>query len=370
MALGIVLAIMLAAAVLAVLWPLSRSGSGRAVDSDLAVYRDQLEEIERDRAAGLIGGAEAEAAHVEISRRLLRAAEVSTPVAKPGPTSQWRRRAAAVAALSLMPLGAIVLYLVLGSPALPGQPLAARLEARQDHSLDSMIARVEAHLAQQPDDGRGWEVIAPVYLRIGRYDDAVQADRNALKLLGETPQRFADLAQALMAQADGVVTAEAKHLFEQAAAGNPQEARSQFYLGLAAEQDGRPQDAARMWHALADQAPADAPWLPAVRQALARVEGTTTPAPGPNVDDMAAAAQMSPADRERMIHAMVERLAARLHDDGSDVEGWLRLIRAHMVLGEREQARAAAADARRALKDDPEKLRRIEDGAKSFGLDG
>jgi cytochrome c-type biogenesis protein CcmH len=91
---------------------------------------------------------------------------------------------------------------------------------------------------------------------------------------------------------------------------------------------------------------------------------------GPTAQDVASAAEMSSTDREQMVRGMVERLAARLSADGSDVEGWLRLMRAYMVLGELGKARAAAADARRALATDPGKLRRIEEGAKNFGLDG
>ena len=125
--------------------------------------------------------------------------------------------------------------------------------------------------------------------------------------------------------------------------------------------------------------PADAPWLPAVREALARVvsqQGNTSTSiasgsnPGPNADDIAAAAEMAPADRDKMVRAMVDRLATRLHDNGADVDGWLRLMRAHVVLGQRDKASAAAAEARRALKDAPEKLRQIDDSAKSFGLGG
>lgn len=368
MLLGLVLALMMGIAVFAVLWPLSRSRTTRAASSDVAVYRAQLDEIERDRATGAIAAADAEAARVEVSRRLLGAVE-SPSVAPPDLSSNlFRRRATAVAALVLMPLSAVVLYLALGSPALPGQPRAARVLEQEQQSLDAMIARVESHLENNPDDGRGWDVIAPVYMRLGRFDDAVRAGRNVLRTLGETPERQANLAEALVMQANGVVTAEAKTLFEHAST-DPDNARAHFYLGLAAEQDGRPADAAQIWRALIARAPADAPWLAPVRQALTRVDGAS-PAPGPNADDVAAAADMAPAEREQMVHAMVDRLAARLHEDGSDVEGWLRLMRAHMMLGDRDKARAAAADARRALKDTPDKLRRLDDGAKAFGLDG
>jgi len=371
MMLGLVLALMMGVAVLAVLWPLSRARITEAAGSDVAVYREQLVEIERDRATGMIPDAEAEAARVEVSRRLLGAAEALKPRSVEASSGLWRRRATAIAALVLIPAGAGLIYLALGSPDLPGQPLSARSLEQGDRSLAGLIGRVESHLERNPEDGRGWEVIAPVYMRLGRYDDAVRAYRNILRTLGETSERQASLAEALVVQANGVVTAEARTLFEQSVAEDSDNPRAQFYLGLAAEQDGRPADAAQTWRALAARAPADAPWLPAVRQALARVEGDTGRAKGgPSADDIAAAAKMPSDERERMVRAMVDRLAARLHDDGSDVEGWLRLVRAHLVLGERDKARAAADDARRALKDSPDKLRRIDDGVKTFGLGG
>jgi cytochrome c-type biogenesis protein CcmH len=362
---------MMGIAVLAVLWPLSRARAARAGGSDVAVYRAQLAEIERDRDAGTIAATEADAARVEVSRRLIGASEAEQRVAPNAATAGlWRRRTTAIAALVLMPIGAGLLYLSLGSPSLPGQPRSARVIENEERSLASLIGRVESHLERNPDDGRGWEVIAPVYMRLGRYDDAVRADRNILRTLGESPDRLSDLAEALIAQANGVVTAEAKSLFEKVSGSDADNARAQFYLGLAAEQDGRRADAARIWQALAARAPAEAPWLPTVRQALARVADGAQPTPGPSAEDVAVAANMPPAERDQMVRAMVDRLAARLQDDGSDVDGWLRLMRAHLVLGDRDKARAAAADAKRALKDAPEKLRRIEDGAKTFGLDG
>jgi cytochrome c-type biogenesis protein CcmH len=212
-------------------------------------------------------------------------------------------------------------------------------------------------------------------MRQGRYDDAVRADRNALRLLGETTARQGDLAEALISQANGVITGEAKSLLEKISTNDPADARAQFYLGLAAEQDGRKTDAAKIWQTLLAKAPADAPWRGTVEESLTRVGGASPPiaaqaaAPGPTSADVAAAAGMAPADRERMVRSMVDRLAARLHEDGGDVDGWLRLMRAHLVLGERDKALAAEADARRALKDAPDKLRKIDDGIKSAGLE-
>jgi len=381
MTLWFALALMTAAAVLAVLWPLARRGRELRSGSDVAVYRDQLEEIERDRAAGLIADSEAAGAKVEVSRRLIAAADA--PAASPGNAAAVtrRRRAVAVAALVALPLGAVGIYLALGSPLLPDQPLAARLvEARANQSMETLIAQVEAHLAQRPDDGRGWEVIAPVYLRLGRFDDAVKARRNALRLNGDSAEREAALGEALVFGANGVVTAEAKSAFEKAVALDPAHVQARYFLGLAAEQDGDRSRAAATWRALIESASPDAPWIEFVRGALARVEGAGASAgaagagggagSGPSEEQVAASSELSPEQRKLMIQGMVDRLAERLNRDGSDVEGWLRLVRSYMVLGQADKARAAAADARRALAGDPNKLRRLDDLVKGLGIEG
>jgi cytochrome c-type biogenesis protein CcmH len=370
MMLWFVLALMTAAAIFAVLWPLSRRVPLSA-GSDVAVYRDQLEEIERDRTAGLIGEREAEAARVEVSRRLLAAADAAVPAMPPDDGGR-RRRATALAALVLLPLGAAVLYLSLGSPDLTPQSQSARQETPPGQSpITELVARVEAYLEQNPEDGRGWEVIGPVYMRLGRYDDAVKARRSALQFLGPTAEREADLGEALTGAQNGVVTAEAREAFDRAVRLNAGDVRARYFLGLAADQDGRPKEAAAIWRALLAEASADAGWAGFVRESLARVDPSAVASqPGPNAEDVAAANEMSPEQRTAMVRGMVSRLAERLKQDGADVEGWLRLLRAYMVLGDKEQARAAADDARRALASDPDKLRRVDDLIKGLGLEG
>lgn len=372
MTLWFVFALMMAAAIFAVLWPLGQGANVQA-GSDLAVYRDQLDEIERDRAAGLIGEAEAEAARVEVSRRLIAAADdAEFTRALPVGSPLWRHRAVAVGALVLLPGIAVALYLVLGSPNLPGQPLAERVhEAHQGRSIAGLVSQAEAHLERNPDDIRGYEVLAPVYLRMGRFADAVSARRKLLALGGESSGRQSDLGEALVAAANGVVTADAKSAFERALVLDPDELKAKFYVGLAAEQDGDRAKAAEIWRGMTKDAPADAPWLPMVREALARVDASPgNVAPGPTADEVAAAGAMSEKDRGEMVHNMVARLADRLKENGSDVEGWQRLLRAYLVLGERDKAVSAARAAKRALANDTEKLRRIEDMIKSLGLEG
>jgi len=379
MILWLVFALMTAAAIFAVIWPLSRSAPKRG-GSDIAVYRDQLDEIARDRAAGLIGEAEAEAAKVEVSRRLIAAADAAE--AEKGTSAGsplWRRRLTAIAGLVLVPVGATALYLMLGSPQMPGEPLEARLRAiHDDHSIAGLVAQVEAHLARNPNDARGYAVLAPVYLQLGRFEDAVNARRKVLALSGESADRQADLGEALMAAANGIVTAEAKSAFERALALDAKDFKARFFVGMAAEQDGDTAKAAAIWRAMLNDAPPDAPWIATVRQALGEIGATVPPvaaappaaaAPGPSAADMAAASQMSEQDRSAMIRGMVARLADRLKQNGDDIAGWQRLLRAYMVLNERDKAYAAAADARRALASDPDKLRQIEDTIKSLGLE-
>jgi cytochrome c-type biogenesis protein CcmH len=374
MTLWLALSLMTGAAVLAVLLPLARRPNGSAFASDIAVYRDQLEEVRRDRAAGQIGEEEAAAAEHEVSRRLIAAADANaTHISDAPPMARTRRRRmVAVAVLVLLPIGAAGTYLGLGSPTLPDQPLAPRLAAsRGSQSVDSLIAQVEAHLERRPDDGRGWEVIAPIYMRLGRFDDAVKARRSALYLDGETAEREAALGEALVFAANGVVTAEAKAAFDSALALDAAHVRARYFIGLAAEQDGDRARAAAIWQALLRDAPPDAPWIEFVGRALERLGANAERRPsGASEEQIASSSELGADQRNAMIRGMVERLSQRLARDGSDPEGWLRLVRSYMVLGEPDKARAAAGDARRALAGDPGKLRHFEDLVKALGLEG
>jgi cytochrome c-type biogenesis protein CcmH len=237
-----------------------------------------------------------------------------------------------------------------------------------NQSLDNLVTQVEAHLEKNPTDGRGWNVLAPVLTRLGRYDDAVRAYHNSITYNGDSAERRADLGEALAGAAGGVVTAEAKAEFEHAVALDSTDVKARYFLGLAAEQDGRKAEAASIWNDMLEKAPPDAPWRPLLQAALARVGGPTAPALPDNA--MAAAKDMSEADRSAMIHGMVDRLATRLKQNGDDVEGWLRLVRAYMVMGDRDKAKSALTDARQAVANDAERLRQLNEGLKNLGLDG
>ncbi|MEP9348531.1 c-type cytochrome biogenesis protein CcmI [Xanthobacter sp. KR7-225] len=370
-------ALMTAAAALAVLWPLGRTRALKgAREADLAVYRDQLAEIGRDRESGRLPPEQAEAARVEVARRMLAADAVrETGTGAATSVATWRRRAAAVAALVLIPAGAAGLYGLLGSPDVPGAPLAERLAAPPDRGdVAILVRRVEDHLAAHPDDGNGYEILAPVYLRLGRPEDAARAFGEAIRILGPTAERLSARGEALMVAADGLVTAEAQRAFKAALTLDPKEPRALFFTAVAAEQDGRPAEAAAIFRRMIAQAPAQAPYIPMVQAALARAEAEAgagaAPAPGPSAADLQAAAALSAEDRSAMVRGMVDRLEARLAADPNDLDGWLRLARAFTVLGQNDKALGAINAARAAFKDNQKALGRIDAAEKDLARGG
>jgi cytochrome c-type biogenesis protein CcmH len=207
-------------------------------------------------------------------------------------------------------------------------------------------------------------------MRLNRYSESVTAWRNTLQLLGESAERQSNLGEALTAEANGVVTADAKAAFVRAMTLDDTIVGARYYLGLAAEQDGQRENAAKIWRDLIAEAPAGASWVSDVRNALARVESpSTAPPPGPSAAQMTAAADQPPEQEAAVIRGMVDRLAARLKQDGSDLDGWVRLVRSYKVLGEAEKARAAAADAQQALASDPGKLQQFNAALKELDAD-
>jgi len=372
MTLWLVFAVMTALAAVGCVWPLWRQKDAHRSGSDVAVYRDQLDEIGRDRALGLIGPAEAEAARIEVSRRLLAAAGQSERAEQSPGAPRLRRQMVFVASLGAITLGAGALYLRLGTPSMAFEAARAApaTTVGAGGSVEQLVAQAENYLTQNPRDARAWQVLAPVYMRIGRYGDAANAWRNVIQLSGEDADRLANLGEALVAEANGVVTADAKSAFLRATTIDPKSVSGRYYLGLAAEQDGRRTEAAQIFRGLVADAPPGAHWVAQVRDAIARVDSQPTKSlPGPTPAQMVAAAKAPPSDQQAMIRSMVARLAARLKQDGSDPDGWARLVRSYSVLGEPDQAQAAAADARRALATDSEKLAKLDAALKDGGAE-
>jgi cytochrome c-type biogenesis protein CcmH len=351
---------------------------------DAAIYRDQLTEIASDRARGLIGESEAEAARIEISRRLLAADENAREANRPK-ASSGRDKAAILIVGVALPLLALGLYLTYGSPRLPDQPLAARLDdPANEQNIDALVARVEARLRAYPDEGNGWEAIAPVYLRAGRYSDAAEAYARAVKLLGPSPKLLSGQGQALVLANNGLVTKDAREILEEALTRDGTLLEPRILIAIAKEQDGQFKEAVEDWRALLATAKEDEPWRAMAEKRLQAAEahlagGPLPAAPaqsapgqetakGPTSADIAAAQSMDPAERQAMIERMVQGLAARLDQGGGSVADWLTLLRAYTVLDRKDDAVKALDRAKDKFSGDGEALDQLDRLADELGL--
>ena len=365
---------------------------------DLEVYRDQLAEVGREEARGLLTPADAHAAQREIARRLLAVAPEERPAAASAPPPKPSRVAPRWMVWGLattMPLAALGLYFVVGNPGAPGVPFASRSQAMQSGDMpdiDVALPRLEARLKAKPDDLEGWTLLARTYGSLGRYADAVDAYGHAMTLSNNRPDVVAGYAESKVLQEGGVVSPETRKLFEDVRAKDPQSVPARYYLGLVKVQEGDAEAGVRDWLAIQADAPPDAPWLPGLHGEIERVAqefkldlaklvppgakivppmaasagtggGTGGPAGaapvgagGPSDSDVAAAQNMTDEQRNQMIRTMVDRLAARLQQQPDDVDGWRRLARAYTVLGEQDKAVDALSHATQLTPKDPDLL--------------
>jgi len=381
------------AAVLIGFRPLFAPGRGATLDRaedhehDIAVYRHQLEELDAEQGRGAISPAEAQQARNEIARRILAVEDrmqAGDTDAHRGPARRSGRAVLALFALVFVPGLTFIVYTGIGSPGYEAQPLAMRVEALRDAQaaasdastqLRDLVARAEDHLRENPDDGRGWDVLAPVYFRLGDIGRAETAYRNAIRLMGETPARLSGLGEVLVTTAGGIVTEEASSLFDRALEADPADPRARFFDGLGAVQIGRYAQAEQIWTELAADAGADQAWRAVAGQSLARLAETApraeTPGRPPALDDgtIEQVGELDEGERGAMIEGMVASLDERLRAEPDDLEGWKRLIRARIVLDQPEALRDALERARAAFEDRPDALDDLRAFASGLGLD-
>ncbi|MEK9753744.1 MAG: c-type cytochrome biogenesis protein CcmI [Rhodospirillaceae bacterium] len=390
---------LLALVVGALLEGLLRRPKGMAaarMDYDLAVYKDQLNELDSDFERGQIGEAEAKAAKAEIERRILALSDGdaggTAPAADGGKSGRWFATATVGLGVPALSIG---LYFQLGTPEYPnvphaGRDLAAERQAEQRHAqageMSSLAAKLVERLAQDPGNLKGWLLLGRTYLTLEREADALKALRRALALAPEDADVMVELAEALVITNARKVGTEAHQLFEKALSLDARRPRPRFYLALADAQDGKTREALQGWVDMLAVSPADAPWRPTVVESInkaarelkidpagvqpslaakllgpPKTEATTAPqpetppaaaatpsaAPGPTREQMEAAQEMSAGDRQAMIRSMVQRLADRLKEEPDDLAGWQRLANAYRVLGETEKAKEADAQIKR-----------------------
>ena len=378
-----------------------------AAQSDIAVYRDQLAEVDRDRARGVLTDAEAEAVRLEVSRRLLDADRKAAAAARTGRAPAGAARAGAVLVALLAVAGTGAVYWLTGAPGYPDLPLAERIrmsddqrasrpsqaeeEARAvaarpapepDAETAALMARLREAAGSRPDDLTGQRLLADYEARLGNFAAARAAQDRVLALLGDAAtvdDRVALLDLSVMA-AGGAVSPEAEAQISAILAEDAANGTALYYLGLQELQLDRPDRGFRIWRTLLEDSDPGAPWLRPIRAQIADVAARAgvryTPpeapsaAPGPSDADIAAAGDMTEAERTEMIRGMVEGLAGRLAEQGGPAEDWARLIGALGVLGETDRARAIADEAVEVFADDAAALDLIRDARDRAGIGG
>jgi cytochrome c-type biogenesis protein CcmH len=333
--------------------------------TDLAVYRDQLAELEREKTRGLVEAEQAASLETEISRRMLNAARSAQPVAA---TTSPSRILTAIIAL-LFPLGGLLIYLSVGQPDLPGMPLSARnVEQGQDPvKVLAAVDEIRGRLKQSKDDLDRWVMVGEAYEKLGRPREAVETFRIAKQIAPDDPGISAALGEALIDADGGAVGEEAKKLFQSIPPEAPALPEARYYIALSAAQAGDMKTALRGWQSLLADSPSDASWIEPTRQRIASAaqamgldpaKETPDPKPaasamssegplegGPETPEGQAIKQMAPDQQQAMIKSMVQRLADRLQANPDDPEGWRKLARAYQVMGLTDKANEATKQA-------------------------
>jgi cytochrome c-type biogenesis protein CcmH len=375
---------------------------------DLKVYRDQLRDIDRDLARGVISDIDAEPVRVEISRRILAAdARIQAASGADDDTGAQGRMMAVVLVVVLV-AGSAGLYLVMGAPgygdlglerrvemanlARDGRPDQGDAEARipaapvadMDPGYVALIKQLREKVAANPDDLQGQVLLSRHEARSGDFVAAHRAQAQVIALMGETvtSRQYAEYGELLIVAANGYVSPEAEEALRTALELDPRDGPSRYYWGLMLGQIGRPDLAFRVWEGTLRQGPDNAPWLVPIRDSIAEmawragVDYTLPQAPssaplaGPSSGDVAAASDMTEEDRQEMIRGMVERLSGRLANEGGSPAEWSRLIIALGVLGDKDRAQTIFDEAKTVFADNDDALGEITDAARNAGLDG
>lgn len=432
MTLWLVLTIMTSVAAVMVSAPFIRGFNRSRAGSvgDIEVYRDQLNEVESELQHGLIDDAQAETARVEIKRRALAADRMEQPALPT--LSRDERNFAVIGVTGIVVLGSVGLYAATGNPGLPStrgssaspatsafarepsmvENFAAVGQSPADEDqrqprlqtglppVEEMIRRLAARLAQNPNDVAGWRTLGWSYASIGHFSAAAEAYAKATELNPGAAEIRSARIEVLVKSANGVVTADARNAIEETLKVDPKDARARFFKGLAKEQDGDKASALADWTELLKDVNSDEPWVADLKDKISELEhdmGADAARPGPSKPGAAgellealrtsrwpqasrpmenepshaevrAAEAMPPGDRAAMIQGMVDGLAGRLEQSPRDAEGWIKLIRSRVVLGETELAKRALARGLEVFADDNQQRDRIAVAAQELGL--
>ena len=369
---------------------------------DLEVYREQLASVDRDLARGVIGEGDAERVRTEISRRILAAdAQMRGEAATAGPS----RTVTGIALLGMAVLligGALWMYRQMGAAGFPDMPLSARLELAEElresrpsqteaealappvqtpqleDSYATLLAQLRDTVAERPDDLQGQSLLAQHETNAGNFKAGYTAQQRVIELSGDAASAtaYADLGEMMILAAGGYVSPEAEAALRQALEQDPSLGPARYYWGQMLAQIGRPDLAYRMWADTLRDSPPGAPWAQAIRgqiDDLAFRAGvfnapSLSATPGPSAEDMQAAADLTPEERQDMIQGMVDQLSDRLATEGGAPEEWARLIAALGVLGQAERAIAIRDEAMTVFADNAAALQIIDAAALQAGI--
>jgi cytochrome c-type biogenesis protein CcmH len=361
----------------------------KPVDGDSyekSVYLEQLDEVDRDFERGQIGASEAELAKAEIARRLI-ALDTSSTKSQNTANFTTATLVTAICTFVLLPIASVAAYMALGNPQRADMPLEARMKADpKTQTIEELVARAEARAKKNPNEVQGWLVLAPVYIRLGRADDAVLAYRKIISLAGSTAKHEASLGEALTIAAGGVITTEARQHFVTAAKADPSAVKPRFFLAVALGQENKFDEAIQAWETMLAKAPKNAAWYKPAQGELDRIrqlagQSDVSDAPnvasratppklgGPSRQDIANAASMSAEDRTAMIAGMVANLEAKLEEDPSNIDGWLRIIRSYAVMGRRNDAATALTKAVKQFETNPAASKKLNDLAVAMNIE-
>ncbi len=377
---------------------------------DLQVYRDQLKEVDKDLARGVIGEEDAARMRTEISRRIL-AADAQIQKTEEGEGSRARGSVALIGVLLIAVIGgSFGLYTQLGAPGYRDMPLQVRVDeaqARRDtrptqaeaeadapprepvepgEEFITLMEKLRTAVAKNPDDIQGQELLVRNEANLGNMQAAYAAQAKIIELKGEevTAGDHVLMANLLISAAADYVSPEAEDSLRAALELDPYNNLARYYWGLMMWQTGRPDAAYRVWDQVLRQSPADAPWVPSIRATITELAWYAgvdykMPAPtpehsadglsGPTAEDMEAAGEMDAEDRQAMIQGMVDQLSDRLATEGGTPQEWARLIGAYGVLGETERAQLIWEEAQQVFAEAPEALSIVRAGAVQAGLE-
>ncbi len=304
-----------------------------------AYFKKQLLELDKDLQAGLISEQEAQAAKAELAREIIRL-KADAKNSKANATPLLISTPLFIAGIILIGVLSFTVYITIGSPNLPSSPLALRITPQEQQvELQQAIEKVEERLKAEPDDARGWAVLGPIYMKMGRFDEAVKAFRNVLRLLPPSADAKTDLAEALLMANDSESNAEIMDLLKSASKLDPNHVRSRFYLASEAMRRGENASAIEQWQELLAIANGEEEWVEVVKEGLAEAQARLNQPPIDGEQSETVANQPQEGSQAEFIKQMVEQLETRLVEEGGSIEEWTQLVRSFLVLGEKDKAK-------------------------------